>query len=180
MNKIAQKILETYLNEKKILSVDDLWLRDHELTKTKDLCFVTLYKDWKIIASSWRVSIKKSNTILELIENTLFCIKDPRFAEAIKNPLEVKKINFRVDIITNEQRKIVSKVEEVDIKTDWLIIISQNLWKIWVVLPNITNLISTPKDLFSLVCKKAGLDSDSLKEEDYVLYRIQSTVFSDF
>lgn len=180
MNKIVQKVLETYLNEKKIPSVNDLWLNDHLLNKTKDLCFVTLYKDWKVIASSWRVNVKKANTIQELIENTLFCIKDPRFAEAIKNPLEIKKISFRVDIISNEQRKIVSNMDEIDIKINWLIIISQNLWKIWIILPNMTNLISTSKDLFSLVCKKAWLDIKTLKEDDYVLYKIESSVYSDF
>lgn len=180
MNKAARKILETYLNEKKIISTDELWLGNHALAKTKDLSFITLYKDWKIIASSWRINIKKANTIQELVENTLFCIKDPRFAEAIKNPLEIIKINFRVDIITNDQRAIISDLKDVDPKKNWLILISQNLWKIWVILPNISNLISTPKDLFSLVCKKAELDVNTIKEDDYILYKIESTVYSDF
>ncbi|MDD2487208.1 MAG: AMMECR1 domain-containing protein [Candidatus Gracilibacteria bacterium] len=180
MNNIARKVLETYLNEKKILNTDELGLRDHEMAKTKDLCFVTLYKDGKIIASSGRVSIKKPNTAQELIENTLFCIKDPRFAESIKNPLEIKKINFRVDIMSNEQRKVVTSLDEIDPKINGIILISQSLGKIGVILPKIANLISTSKDLFSLVCKKAGLDAKDLKEEDYVLYKIESTVYSDF
>ena len=62
--------------------------------------------------------MKKPNTAQELIENTLFCLKDPRFIDAIKNPLEIKDVNFRVDEITNEQRKVISSLDEVDPKTD--------------------------------------------------------------
>ena len=42
------------------------------------------------------------------------------------------------------------------------------------------NLISTAKDLFTLVCKKAELDANNIKDDDYVLYKIESTVYSDF
>jgi AMMECR1 domain-containing protein len=42
------------------------------------------------------------------------------------------------------------------------------------------NIISTPKDLFTLVCKKASLNENDLKEEDYILYKIETIVFSDF
>jgi hypothetical protein len=77
---------------------------------------VTLYKDGKVIASSGRINLKKPNTIAELIENSLFCLKDPRFIEAIKNPAEINNVNFRVDIITPSQREVINKIDEVDIK----------------------------------------------------------------
>jgi len=180
LNTTARKIIETYLNEKKILSLPELALASSEYLDTKHLSFVTLYKDGKVIASSGRVHIKKENTILELIENTLFCLKDPRFIEAIKDPSELKNVNFRVDIITNAQRKVIKNLDEIDIKTDGLILISQTLNKLGVILPNVANLASTPQDLFALVCKKAELDPATLKDEDYILYKIQSTIFSDF
>lgn len=180
LNDVCRKIIETYLNEKRILTIPELGLAKSEYLDTKHLSFVTLYKDGKVIASSGRVHIKKDNTILELIENTLFCLKDPRFIEAVKNPLEIKNIKFRVDIITNAQRKVITSLDDVDIKSDGLILISQQLGKLGVVLPNIANLVSTPQDLFALVCKKADIDPSTLKEEEYVLYKIQSTVFSDF
>ena len=177
---VSRKIIETYLNEKKILTIPELLLSGSEYLDTKHLSFVTLYKDGRVIASSGRVHIKKENTILELIENTLFCLKDERFVEAIKNPLELKNVKFRVDIITNAQRKIIKNLDEVDPKTDWLILISQAYNSLGVILPNITNMISTNKELFTLVCKKANIDESKLKDEDYVLYKIQSTVFSEF
>ncbi len=180
LNLIVKKIIEAYLNEKRILTIPELWLANSEYLETKHLSFITLYKDGKIIASSGRVHIKKENTVLELIENTLFCLKDPRFIEAIKNPTEINSVKFRVDIITNAQRKIIKSIEEVDPRMDGLIIISQQQNKLGVILPGITNLVSTSQELFDLVCRKAELDATNLKEEEYILYKIQSTVFSDF
>jgi AMMECR1 domain-containing protein len=177
---VSRKVIETYLNEKKILSISELLLMGSEYLDTKHLSFVTLYKDGKVIASSGRVHIKKENTVMELIENTLFCLKDERFIEAIKNPLELKHVKFRVDIITNAQRKVIKSLDEVDPKTDGLILISQTKNALGVILPNITNMVSTSQELFTLVCKKAGLVSTELKDEDYILYKIQSTVFSEF
>ena len=180
LHTVARTLIETYLSEKKILSIPELGLAKSEYLDTKHLSFVTLYKDGKVIASSGRVHIKKENTILELIENTLFCLKDPRFIAAIKDPAELKRVNFRVDIITNAQRKVIKDLSEVDIKTDGLILISQTFNKLGVILPNISNVAGTAEDLYSLVCKKAEIDPKNLKEEDYILYKIQSTVFSDF
>ncbi|MDD2565332.1 MAG: AMMECR1 domain-containing protein [Candidatus Gracilibacteria bacterium] len=180
MHKVAKKVIEMYLNEQKIPTVEELNLLTHEHSGTKNISFVTLYKDGKVIASSGRVNIKKANTILELIENALFCLKDPRFVEAIKNPLEIKNVKFRVDLISNNQRKVVNNLDEIDISKDGLIIICQPLGKLGVILPNMANMVSTPQDLFNLVCMKAGLDSKELKEDDYILYSIQSTQFSDF
>lgn len=180
MHNIAKKVIEIYLNEQKIPTIEELWLTNNEHNNTKIISFVTIYKDGKIIASSGRINIKKTNTLLELIENSLFCLKDPRFISAIKNPLEIKNVKIRVDLIANNQRKIVEKISDIDISKQGLIIISQSKWKLWVILPNIANLVSTPEDLFELVCKKAWLNQNELKEEDYILYSIESTQFSDF
>lgn len=180
MNEIAKKVIIKYLNEQKIPTLEELWVQNDPNITTKFCSFVTLYKDWKVISSSWRINLKKPNTILELIENALFCLKDPRFVESIKNPLEINKVKFRVDLIRNEQRKVINSLDEIDLNKHWMILISQPLWKVWVILPHMTNLASTPKDLFKLVCMKADLDDLTLKDEDYVLYSIETDEFSDF
>lgn len=180
MHNIAKKVIEVYLNEKKIPTLEELWLLSHEFNNTKYISFVTIYKEGKIIASSWRINVKKSNTLLELIENSLYCIKDPRFIESIKNAVEINKVKFRVDIIMPNQRKIVNKIEEIDISKHWLIIINQEAWKLGIILPNIANMISSPKDLFELVCKKAWIDSNATKEDEYILYSIESTQYWEF
>ncbi|EKE28047.1 MAG: hypothetical protein ACD_3C00106G0006 [uncultured bacterium (gcode 4)] len=180
MHTIAKKVIEMYLNEQKIPTIDELWVWSHPENLTKKLSFVTLYKDGKIIASSWRINAKKANTIAELIENALFCLKDPRFIEAIKNPLEIRSVKFRVDIIADSQRRILNSIDEFDITKNWAIILSQTLWKAGVILPNIANLVSTPRDLFELVCRKADIDPSTVKEEDYYLYAIESDQYNDF
>lgn len=180
MHNIARKVVEIYLNEQKIPTIEELWLINNEHNSTKNISFVTLYKDGKVIASSGRINMKKANTLLELIENSLFCLKDSRFVWTIKNPLEIRNVKFRVDLVSNNQRKVVEKISDIDISKQWLILISQSKWKLWVILPNIANLVWTPEDLFHLVCKKAWLEPSELKEEDYILYSIESEQFSDF
>ena len=180
MHNIARKVIEIYLNEQKIPTYEELWVADHSDMQTKNLSFVTLYKDGKVIASSWRINLKKWNTIAELIENALFCLKDPRFVEAVKNPLEIKNIKVRVDIISPDQRKVLQKVDDLDISKQWAVIINQSEWKLGVILPNIANLVSSNKDMFELVCAKSGLDSTKMKDDDYILYSIESTQYSDF
>lgn len=125
MHQAARKILETYINEKRILTIEELGLSGTEHESTKNLSFVTLYKDGKVVASSGRIHLKKANTLLELIENTLFCLKDPRFAETIKNPDELKKTQIRVDIIRPDERRIIQDINEMIPKKEGLILLSQ-------------------------------------------------------
>lgn len=180
MQNIAKKIIETFIKEKRILTIQELSLWENEDLNTKKISFVTIYKNWKVIASSWRVNIKKWDTIQELIENSLLCLKDSRFSEAIKSQSEINDIQIRVDIIANEQRKMVNNLDEININKHWLIIISQLHWALWVILPNIANMISNPQDLFDLVCHKAWLDSKNINNDEYILYSIESTKYSDF
>ena len=99
MHNIAKKVIEIYLNEKKIPTLDELGISGHNDLKTKNLSFVTLYKDGSVIASSGRINLKKPNTISELIENTLFCLKDPRFIGMEKLLEEISKLETEEEII---------------------------------------------------------------------------------
>ncbi len=170
MHKIARRIIETYLKEKKILTIEELGLAGNEHESSKNLIFVTLYKNGSVIASSGRIHLKKPNTLFELIENSLFCLRDPRFAEAVKNPDELTNVQIRVDMIRPEGRRILGNISELDIKREGLILLSQSKNAIGVLLPNIANVASTPDEYFQIACKKAGLDSAELKNEDMVLY----------
>jgi len=119
MHNIARKVVEIYLNEQKIPTIEELWLTNNEHNSTKNISFITLYKDGKVIASSGRINMKKANTLLELIENSLFCLKDSRFIWTIKNPLEIRNVKFRVDLVSNNQRKVVEKISDIDISKQW-------------------------------------------------------------
>lgn len=179
MHKIARRVIETYLREKRILTIEELWLSGTEYETSKNLIFVTLYKNGGIIASSGRIHLKKPNTLFELIENSLFCLRDTRFAEAIKNPDELANVQVRVDMIRPEGRRILGNISELDTKREGLILLSQTKNALGVLLPNITNIASSPEEYFQIVCKKADLNPAALKPEDMILYGIESTRFSD-
>lgn len=179
MHKIARRVIETYLREKKILTIEELGLSGTEHEKSKNLMFVTLYKNGGVIASSGRIHLKKPNTLFELIENSLFCLRDPRFAEAVKNPDDLPKLQIRVDMIRPEGRHILANISELDTKREWLILLSQTKNTLGVLLPGITNVASTPDEYLQIVCKKAGVNPTELKPEDMVLYGIESSVFSE-
>lgn len=179
LNTAARKILETYVKERKIITVEELDLPD-ETKKSKHLAFVTLYYNGEVIASSGRVHLKRENTALELTENTLSCLQDPRFAKAIANPEELQNVQIRVDIITPENRKLVTDTKTIDIRKQGVLFISQNFGVISVLLPNMAANATSGEDLFFVACKKASVDMASLKNEDYYLYSIESTVYSDF
>ncbi|MDD2516394.1 MAG: AMMECR1 domain-containing protein [Candidatus Gracilibacteria bacterium] len=181
MHTIAKRILETYIRDQKILTVPELDLDEEQkkYLETKDISFVTIFKNGKVVGSSGRIHIKRDNTILELIDNTLQTIKDERFSQEIKNVEDLGNITIRVDIISNIQRKVIKNLGQIDVKTDGLILISQDYEKAGIILPNISNIAITPDDLFYLICKKSGLDQDKIKETDYILYKINSTVYSD-
>lgn len=180
MHAIARKVIVSYLNEKKIPTLEELGMADHADTKTKSLSFVTIYKDGAIVASSGRVHAKRENTLLELIDNTLACLSDTRMNNAIVTPGDIDKLKIRVDIIRNEDRRILQSYKDIDPKNEGYILLSQNLGKLSVLLPNITNIAGTTEELFDIVCKKAGLEPSKLTSADYVLYGIRSTTHSEF
>lgn len=180
MHAIARKVLVSYLSEKKIPTLEELSATELPDAKTKHLVFVTIYKDGAIVGSSGRVHAKRENTILELVDNTLACLSDVRMAQALITPADLDKIKIRVDIIRNEDRRILQSYKDIDVKTEGYILLSQNLGKLAVLLPHITNIAGSAEELFDIVCKKAGLEPAKLTSSDYVLYGIKSTSYSEF
>lgn len=180
MHSIAKSVIKSYLASGKIPTLAELAIEAHPDLETKHLSFVTLYKDGKIIASSGRVHLKRENTILELIDNSLACLKDPRFAEYVKTGEDFDKAEVRVDIIRNEDRRIITKPSDMDPKNEGYIFLSQNLGKLAVLLPGITTIATSPEEMYEIVCKKAEVDPSKLSASDYVLFAIKSTVHSTF
>lgn len=182
MYNIAKKILESYIREQKILTIPELKLTEEEkkYLDKKDSCFVTVYKEWAVIWSSWRINIKRDNTILELIDNTLQTLKDERFVREVRNVWDLHDIKIRIDILPGNSRKVIKNLDTINTKNDWLILITQDYEKLWVILPNMTPLATNWEDLFHVVCKKAWVDKNTIKENEYILYKINTISFSDF
>ncbi len=111
-------ILETYLRDKRVVTLSEIEDTFLEHTKTKMSVFVTLYYQGKVIASSGRIQCKKENTLYECIDNTLLCLKDPRFTAEIQNPEKLADIHIRVDRFTAQDRRVLHSIDDLDTREE--------------------------------------------------------------
>ena len=180
MFSLVRIILETYLREKRVVTLSDFSADITSYTWSKDAVFVTLYYEWRVVASSGRIVCKKENTFYECIDNTLLCLKDPRFGSEIQDVANLSKIHIRTDRFTAWDRRVLRDLSELDTNNEWLMFLSQNLWKFSVILPNMVHIDSSPSAFFELACKKAQTDSTKLTPSDYVLYGFRTKSETDF
>lgn len=177
---IVRSTLETYLKEKRVVTLSDFTIDIGSYTGSKDAVFVTLYLEGRVIASTGRIVCKKENTFFECIDNTLLCLKDPRFWSEIQDISNISKIHIRTDRFSTWDRRVLTDISQLDTKNEWLIFLSQNLWKFSVILPNMVHIDSSPTAYFDLICKKAGTDPKKLTPSDYVLYGFRTKSETDF
>ncbi len=179
MHTLVRKTLEIYINEKRLITQSDFPTDILPMMWKKESVFVTLYYDGKIIASSWRIQCQKENVVFECIDNTLLCLKDPRFTGTLQSPENLKKIHIRVDLFASEDRRMLQNISELSVRNEWLIFLSQNLWLMSVVLPHMVHLDATPERYFDLICQKLSLDPSKLTHSDYILYALKTKEFTD-
>jgi len=179
---LAKYALDIYLKEKRVLALPELHLSEkvNLLLDTKDAIFVTLYAKGTIIASSGRIHPLKKNTVLELIDNALACLSDPRMVEQVTSPEDLAMISIRVDHLAGNTRKVIQNISEIDPSKHGLIFLSQKFESASVLLPKISTVATTPEDMFFLAVKKANLDIAGLDDDDYILYTFETTVSTDF
>lgn len=180
MYTLVRKTLETYIREQRVVTLSDIDPSLLEHTKSKMSVFVTLYYQGKVIASSGRIQCKKENTLYECIDNTLMCLKDPRFTQEIQNPENLAAIHIRIDRFSPQMRRVLTNISELDTREEGLIFLSQNFGKLAIILPRMLNLDSAPDNYFSLICQKAELDPQKLTSSDFVLYGLKTVSESDF
>ena len=133
-----------------------------------------------MLASSGRVHPQKANTILELIDNTLFLLKDTRFESQKVTAELLQGCDWRVDIIETSGRRLLKSIDELDISTEGVVLISQKHNTLGVVLPKITPKITSPEQMLTTALHKAGLQDTDLAHDDYLLYGIQTQQFTSF
>ncbi len=179
MYSLVRKTLEIYIWEKRIITPADIPSDTLAYQSRKDAVFVTLYQNGRVIGSSGRIQCQKENTVYECIDITLSCLKDPRFSPALQSPEWLAQVHIRVDIFASTDRRMIQSIDELDTRTEWLILLSQNLWVMSVVLPHMIHLDPTPQRYFGLVCQKAGLDPKNLTRSDYVLYALKTEESTD-
>jgi len=140
---------------------------------------VTLYHNGRVIASSGRIQCQKENSVFECIDNTLLCLKDPRFSAGLQNPESLADIHIRVDTFTTEDRRMIQNISELSVRDEGLILLSQNHGAMSVVLPHMVHIDASPEKYFQLACEKAKLDPMKLTHSEYVLYALKTRESTD-
>ncbi len=176
----VRKILEIYLGEKRIITQSEFPNELISHASSKEAVFVTLYREWRIIASSGRIQCKKENTLFECIDNSLLCLKDERFLSALQTPEGLSSLSIRVDRFWTDKRRVLSNITDLDIRNEGIIFLSQNLGALSVILPNMVHVGSTAESYFDLASKKAWLDGKSINPDEYVIYGFITEAETDF
>jgi AMMECR1 len=174
---ILRKILAAHLSKQSFPTIDELWVRNDPILATKNLAFVTLYKNGEVIASSGRIHNVKKSTLQELIENGIIALGDPR-AQGQITPENLSQIHIRIDIIPPEMKRTLRSYTELQRK-EGIILFSQSQNFISVVLPHIAWPDRTPMELFQIACKKVWFAPTSSLEWVVILW-IESQLETDF
>jgi AMMECR1 domain-containing protein len=118
MHQLVRKTLETYLDEKRIITQSDIPADMLAMMSTRQSVFVTLYMDGRVIASSGRIQCQKENTVYETIDVTMLCLKDSRFAPSLQSSENLAKIHIRVDTFASDDRRMIQSASEMSVRDE--------------------------------------------------------------
>ena len=175
MLEIVKQIIDFYYKKDDTPKLEDLEIKDKNLLEKKWSIFVTLYLDWLIIWSSWNIKSIEDNIVLELIQNTIWALKDSRFTTPILK--EKDNIKIRIDEITNRWKPLPDwEIKKIDPSKNWVLVIKTDYEKSATILPNISWKLLTWEDYISVLSKKLDEDFD---DKNYLVYKIETKVYSD-
>jgi len=175
MINIVKQIIDFYLKSWEKPRVEDLKVEDKSLFEKKWSIFVTLYVDDMIRWSKWNIKEIKDNVVLELIENTIWALKDSRFEKIDENNKD--NIKIRIDEITNRWKPLADwEIKKIDPSKYGVLVIKTDYEKAWVILPNISWRLMTWEDFIPVLSKKLSEDFD---DKNYIVYKIETKVESN-
>lgn len=178
MTSIVRKVLEIYLRDKRIVTLADFNAEEITLAKEQSAVFVTIYANNRVIASEGRIKIKKENTLQEIIDLTYACVKDDRFWWNVQTLEMLANLKIRVDILENNKRRILSSIDSLNTVNEGIIFLSQNLWKLSVILPGMIPPPATSQLYLQYALSKAWVDQN-IDPKNYVIYWFTSRLYSD-
>lgn len=174
MLNLARQTLKYYLQINKIPKFEELTIEPWLLEK-KWMVFVTLYKWWEIVGSSWNIIEIEKTLAEEIILNTIEAINDKRFWGL--NILDLDKIKIRIDIIKNRAVLDTKAYSELSPVKSWVIAIKKDYNKLAVILPNISTSLVSSQELSQVLSKK--LD-ENFVFENFIVYSLDTEVSTDF
>lgn len=188
---IVKQIIKYYLEFQKIPTKNELDIKDLSLLEKRWNLFVTLYKNGNIVGNSGNVVEIENDIVNELIKNTIFALGDKRFPDLASEDIE--KINIRIDIMTSRVllgwKMMMDKdgkqvpnpnyknIKDINPVKSWVLAIKKDYEKLAVILPNISSTLTSGSDLLDVLSRK--LDEE-FKEDNFILYEIQTEVLSDY
>jgi len=177
MISVAQQTIDFYLKNFKTPKIEELNIKDNSLVESNWSLFVTIYKKWEIRGSSWNIKEIKNNIAEEIIENTITAIsKDSRFKPVKLD--EAKDLRIRVDFIKKRTILQDKEIFQIDPTKEWILAIKKDYSAMAVILPNIDPSLLIWEDLIPIL--EAKFNIKWFKEEDYILYKIETEIFNNF
>jgi len=161
MNHLARTILESFLFEKKTLTPEDLE-KIQILPKEKSPVFITIKDGDIVVASTGRIYPKHETLARELIENTTLIIQDTRFQPYLDNPEKTRKLQYRVDVFHDEDRRILHHPDELMSETEGMIVLCQKQEKVGIILPHMFHNPLSGEEIYHRLIEKINLDVSHL------------------
>lgn len=176
MLEVVKQTIDFFLKFWKKPELKDLKIEEELLNKKWNV-FVTIYLNWEINGSSGNIKEIKDNIIEELIENTVNAIsRDPRF-DKLKEA-DIPNIKIRIDEIINRNILEAWAIKTLEPIKHWVIAIKKDYEALVVILPNISASILSGEDFLYYLQKKLWIKE--FKEDDYIIYSIETSITKDF
>lgn len=179
MISLVRKTLETYLKEKRMPLHSEFSSEEIALASLKEALFITVYHNGSVIASAGRIQCKKENTLAECLDLSLQLLVDSRFSAGLQDPNKLSEIRVRVDRITPSSRRMLKNIDDLNVRNEGIIFLSQNYGVMSVILPQMIE-EATPEKYFEGACQKAGVESQKMTNKDYVIYGLSTLQENDF
>jgi len=179
MQKVVRAIIQSILFENKKPTIEEIKKIVANLPEKALPVFVTLYDGDKIIGSAWKLYPVKETFIEELIENTEWALNDARFATYKANPETARNLKYRVDTFENSNRRMLHHPDDLEAKTEWMIIICRKQKKIGVILPTMFPNTFSGEDVYHLLAKKIELNLSDVGKWDLIIYGLKTHIFQD-
>ncbi len=174
MLELSKKILKYYIELNLEPTVEDLNIENDELLNSRWSIFVTLYKNWEIIWSSWNIVELEKSKAHELIKSCIGALNDERFNNKID---WVDDLKIRIDEVISKTILSDKNVKDINPLNSWVIVIKKDYENLWVILPWISPNINTWEDIVLVLNKK--LKSQFIDSE-YIVYEIKTKQTTNF
>lgn len=170
---IAQQTLKYIIIHKQAPTKNELQIWDQTLLEKKGNVFVTLYKNGEIVGSSGNFSELENNVVHEIIAATLSAYNE----NDNDKTSSFEAYHIRLDHITSRTLLKDKKISDLNPVQTWVLAIKKTYDKLALLLPNISTNITSGADLQKALEIKLGED---FKEENYILYELQTESFTTF